>query len=91
MHHLISKLIFESKYWILFIFLNSSLSTNAQSFVNLESGAIFTEINDIRNGNNGTIFSLKNDFQTPVIPFLRFRIGYLVNGKNHFSINTRIL
>jgi hypothetical protein len=86
MHHLISKLIFESKYWILFIFLNSSLSTNAQSFVNLESGAIFTEINDIRNGNNGTIFSLKNDFQTPVIPFLRFRIGYLVNGKNHFSI-----
>jgi hypothetical protein len=61
------------------------LSTNAQTFVNLESGAFFTDINDIRNGNNGTLFSLKNDFQTPVSPFLRLRAGYLSNGKNHFS------
>ena len=68
----------------LFICLNSSLSTNAQAFVNLESGAFFTDINDIRFGNNGTLFSLKNDFQTPVSPFLRLRAGYLSNGKNHF-------
>jgi hypothetical protein len=61
------------------------LSTNAQPFVNVESGAFFTGINDIRNGNNGTLFSLKNDFQTPVSQFLRLRAGYLVNGKNHFS------
>ena len=85
MNHLISKLIFQSRYWILFICLNSNLSTNAQPFVNLESGAFFTGINDIRNGNNGTLFSLKNDFQTPVSPFLRLRVGYLSNGKNHFS------
>ena len=86
MHHLISKLVFQSRYWILFISLNSNLSTNAQTFVNLESGAFFTAINDIRNGNNGTLFSLKNDFQTPVSPFLRLRAGYLSNGKNHFSL-----
>jgi hypothetical protein len=61
------------------------LSTKAQTFVNLESGAFFTDINDIRNGNNGTLFSLKNDFQTPVSPFYRLRAGYLSNGKNHFS------
>ena len=85
MHHLISKLVFQSRYWILFICLNSNLSTNAQTFVNLESGAFFTDINDIRNGNNGTLFSLKNDFQTPVSPFWRLRVGYLSNGKNHFS------
>jgi hypothetical protein len=85
MHHLISKLIFQSRYWILFICLNSNLSSNAQPFVNVESGAFFTGINDIRNGNTGTLFSLKNDFQTPVSPFLRLRAGYLVNGKNHFS------
>ena len=85
MNHLISKLIFQSRYWILFICLNSNLSTNAQPFVNLESGAFFTEINDIRNGNNGTLFSLKNDFQTPVSPFFRLRAGYLSNEKNHFS------
>lgn len=86
MHHLISKLIFQSRYWILFICLNSSLSSIAQVFVNLESGVFFTAINDIRIGNNGTLFSLKSDFQTPVSPFLRLRAGYLSNGGNHFSI-----
>ena len=86
MHHLISKLVFQSRYWILFICLNSNLYTNAQTFVNLESGALFTDVNDIRNGTTGTLFSLKNDFQTPVSPFLRLRIGFLTDEKNHFSI-----
>ena len=86
MNYLISKLIFQSRYWIFFICLNSNLSTNAQPFVNLESGALFTDVNNIRNGNQGTLFSLKNDFQTPVSPFLRLRVGYLINGKNHFSV-----
>jgi hypothetical protein len=86
MIHLISKLISHSKNWILFICLNSNLSINAQPFINIESGAFFTSINDIRNGNNGTLFSLKNDFQTPVCPFLRLRFGYLSNEKNHFSV-----
>jgi hypothetical protein len=62
------------------------LNANAQAFVNLELGAFFTNINDIRNGNNGTLLSLKNDFNTPVSPFLRLRAGYLLNGKNHFSL-----
>ena len=86
MNHLFSKLVFQSIYWLLFIYLNSNLSAIAQTFINLESGAFFTNINDIRNGNNGTLFSLKNDFQTPVSPFLRLRVGYLSNGKNHFSL-----
>lgn len=86
MNYLTSKLLFHSRYWILFICLNSNLSTNAQTFVNLESGALFTDVNNIRNGNQGTLFSLKNDFQTPVSPFLRLRVGYLINGKNHFSV-----
>jgi hypothetical protein len=85
MNHLISNLTHQSTCWILFICLNSNLYTNAQPFVNLESGALFTGVNDIRNGNNGTLFSLKNDFKTPVSPFLRVRVGYLSNGKNHFS------
>ena len=85
MNHLTSKLVFQSRYWILFICLNFNLSSNAQTFLNLESGALFTNMNDIRNGSNGTLFSLKNDFQTPVSPFLRLRVGYLSNGRNHFS------
>jgi hypothetical protein len=86
MHHFISKLIFQYRFWILFIGLNANVSANAQTFVNLESGALFTNRNDIRNGSTGTLFSLKNDFQTPVSPFLRLRLGYLLNEKNHFSL-----
>ena len=86
MKHLLSKLVFQSRYWILFICLNANLAANAQTFVNLESGAFFTNINDIRYGSNGTLFSLKNDFQTPVSPFLRLRIGFLTDEKNHFSM-----
>jgi hypothetical protein len=85
MHHLIAKLVFQSKYWILFICLHSNLYANAQTFIHIESGAFFTGMNDIRNGNNGTLFSLKNDFQTPVSPFFRLRVGYLSNGKDYFS------
>lgn len=86
MKHLLTKLVFQSRYWILFICLNANLAANAQTFVNLESGAFFTNTNDIRYGSNGTLFSLKNDFQTPVSPFLRLRIGFLTDEKNHFSI-----
>ena len=86
MKHLLTKLVFQSRYWILFICLNANLAVNAQTFVNLESGAFFTNINDIRYGSNGTLFSLKNDFQTPVSPFLRLRIGFLTDEKNYFSI-----
>jgi len=85
MNPLISNLVFQYRSWILFISLNSILYTNAQTLVNLESGSLFTAINDIRNGNNGTLFSLKNDFGTAVSPYLRLRAGYLSNEKNHFS------
>ena len=86
MHHLITNLFLQPRYWIFLICLHFSLSTNAQTFVNLESGAFYTGMNDVRNGNNGTLFSLKNDFQTPVSPFLRLRIGFLTDEKNHFSM-----
>ena len=86
MNNLISKFGFLFRYWILFICLNSSMYTNAQAFVDLETGAFFTNVNDIRNGNNGTLFSLKNTFQTPVSPFVRLRVGYLSDGKNYFSL-----
>jgi hypothetical protein len=85
MIHLLSKFVFQSRYWILFIFLSSNLSARAQTFVNLESGAFFTAINDIRNGTNGTLISLKNDFQILASPYLRLRAGYISNEKNHFS------
>ena len=86
MNNLISKFVFPFRYWILFICLNTSVYSNGQAFVDLETGAFFTNINDIRNGNNGTLFSLKNTFKTPVSPFVRLRVGYLSDGKNYFSL-----
>ncbi|MEI7978359.1 MAG: hypothetical protein WCI53_05905 [Bacteroidota bacterium] len=86
MNYSIFKPFFQLRYLFLFINLCANFYLNAQTFLDIESGAFFTEINDIRNGNNGTLFSLKNDFQTPISPFLRLRIGYILNGKNHFSI-----
>ena len=86
MNQLTLKLSLQSRYWLLFICLHSIFFTNAQSFVNIESGALYTIMNDVRNGSSGTLFSFKNDFQTPVRPFLRLRAGNLSNGKDHFSI-----
>ena len=60
--------------------------TNAQTFVNIESGVLFTGLNNIRNGTDGTLFSLKNDLSTPPSSFLRLRAGFLLNNKHHFSI-----
>jgi len=73
---------------VLFILicLTFNLSINAQTFVNIESGVLFTSLNNIRNGTNGTLFSLKNDLSTPPSPFLRLRAGFLLNNKHHFSI-----
>ena len=85
MKYLISKLVFQSRYWVLFVCWNSNLPANAQTFINLESGPFFTVINDIRNGNKGTLFSLKKDFNTTTSPFYRLRAGYVLNENNHFS------
>ncbi len=86
MNGLIYKFPSLLKYWFFFICLHFCLYTNAQTFVDFESGALFVNVNDIRNGKNGTLFSLKDDFKTPISPFLRLRIGFLLNEKNHFSI-----
>jgi len=81
-----SNTFFQSRFWIFFICLTFNLSTHAQTFVNIESGVLFTGLNNIRNGINGTLFSLKNDLSTPPSPFLRVRAGLLLNNKHHFSI-----
>jgi hypothetical protein len=86
MNHFSAKFFYPSRFWVLFICLNFSSFTSAQTFVQIESGALFTGLNNIRNGNKGTLFSLKNDLATPVTPFLRLRAGILLNDKHHFSI-----
>ena len=86
MNHLFTSTFFQSRFCIFFICLTFNLSINAQTFVNIESGVLFTGLNNIRNGINGTLFSLKNDLSTPPSSFLRLRAGFLLNNKHHFSI-----
>ena len=74
------------RFLFVLICLTFNLSINAQTFVNIESGVLFTGLNNIRNGTNGTLFSLKNDLSTPPSSFLRLRAGFLLNNKHHFSI-----
>ena len=72
--------------WIFFFSFNLTLTINAQRYVNAESGVLFTALNDIKNGSNGSIISLKDDLPTPPSLFFRCRAGFLLKNKHHFSI-----
>ncbi|MDA3812992.1 MAG: hypothetical protein PF570_01940 [Candidatus Cloacimonetes bacterium] len=55
--------------------------------IDLESGAIFTGYNDVRiPGNQGTLFSLKDDLETDIETFFRARLNYHFNPKHHISL-----
>ena len=86
MNHLSSEKKIQSRFCIFFICLTFNLSIYPQTFVNIESGVLFTGLNNIRNGTNGTLFSLKNDLSTSPSIFLRIRAGFLLNNKHYFSI-----
>ena len=76
----------KTKIFFLLILVGFSFWTNAQYFLNVETGALFSDSNTIRQGANGTLFSLTDDLSSPVVPFFRFRAGYLLNNKHHFSL-----
>lgn len=63
-----------------------SSNSNAQVFIDLESGIIFTGLNTVRApGKGGTNISLKDDLPVPPSPFYRLRAGIIVNEKHHIS------
>jgi len=77
---------FKPKICILIICLSLGFHGYSQYFINLESGALFSESNTFREGVNGTLFSLTDDLSSPTVPFFRIRAGYLLNNKHHFSV-----
>lgn len=77
---------YKTKICILLICLGFSFNGLSQYFINLETGALFSESNTFREGGNGTMFSLTDDLSSPTVPFFRIRAGYLLNNKHHFSI-----
>lgn len=78
------KILFQLGFCVFFISLN--FKVKAQTFFNSESGVLFTSINTIKNGRNGTVFSLKKDLHTPPTLFLRIRTGVLLRNKHKISI-----
>jgi hypothetical protein len=79
------KTIFYSISILLLIF-SLSISVKAQASIDLESGAVFTGNNNVRiPGNQGTLFSLKDDLISKDAFFYRIRLSYTI--KSHHTIS----
>jgi hypothetical protein len=60
--------------------------TQAQAFVDVESGMVFSGYNDVQvPGDVGTPFSLKTDLAPEPSPFFRLRAGYTIKSKHTIS------
>jgi len=69
------------------LFFSSSLAVVAQAFVDVESGAVFTGYNDVRiSGDEGSLFSLKNDLNASPSAFVRVRAGYTIKSRHTISL-----
>ena len=56
---------------------------NAQATFDIESGLVFTGYNNVRiPGNQGTLFSLKDDFNAQANAFIRIRAGYTMKSRH---------
>ena len=76
-------------YLISVLFLTFSLSTSlkAQARIDLESGLVFTGYNDVRiPGDDGTLFSLKDDLVSKTTFFYRIRLDYTIKSRHTFSV-----
>jgi hypothetical protein len=63
------------------------MSVKAQASIDLESGAVFTGKNDVRiPGNQGTLFSLKDDLVSKTAFFYRIRLSYTIKSRHTISL-----
>jgi len=60
---------------------------NAQAYIDIESGAVFTGYNNVRiPGASGTLFSLKTDLNAKPNTFIRIRAGYTIKSRHTVSL-----
>jgi hypothetical protein len=72
---------------ILLLFFSLSISVKAQASIDLESGAVFTGNNNVRiPGNQGTLFSLKDDLVSKTAFFYRIRLSYTIKSRHKISL-----
>jgi hypothetical protein len=76
----------QTRFLFLFLFLTVPHLAKSQFRLNLESGAAFSQYNDVRvpNGDSdaGTLFSLHDDFTSQPSAFFRLELSYLINGRH---------
>jgi hypothetical protein len=61
--------------------------TNAQVFIDVESGAVFTGYNNVRiPGDSGTALSLKDDLKAEPAAFIRLRAGITIGSRHTISV-----
>ncbi len=76
-------------YAISILFMTFFLSTpiKAQALIDLESGLVFTGYSDVRiPGDQGTLFSLKDDLQSKTEIFYRLRASYTIKSRHTISL-----
>jgi hypothetical protein len=63
------------------------LSVNGQAFFDLETGAVGSGYNNVRiPGDQGTLFSLKNDLIPKTEFFFRIRVNYTIKSRHTLSL-----
>jgi hypothetical protein len=63
------------------------LSLNAQASFDLEAGAVGTGYNNVRiPGDQGTLFSLKDDLKSKTEIFFRLRVSYTIKSRHTLSL-----
>jgi hypothetical protein len=72
---------------ILFLTFYPTTSLKAQALIDLESGLVFSGYNDVRiPGDQGTLFSLKDDLKTKTKAFYRLRVSYTIKSYHTISL-----
>jgi hypothetical protein len=67
-------------------FLGWTTLVQAQASFDIESGFVFTGYNNVRiSGSQGTLFSLKDDFDAKPSAFVRIRAGYTIKTRHSIS------
>ena len=62
-------------------------SANGQTIIDFETGPLFPGYNDVRiPGDEGTLFSFKNDLKSKSKLYYRLRASYVMNSRHTFSV-----
>lgn len=75
------------KYKLLALLLCCKLVSQAQIFLDAETGLARFGYNDVRiSGKEGTLFSLSDDFSSQLSPYFRARVGYTIKNRHTLSV-----